>query len=121
MRAIDIITTDYTERKVQHIDVPEWQVQNEGAGPDDPKTKPLRVYWNLLTIEERKKYSGSSGGDVDWFFMMARDEKGERIFTLEDKPKLKMHADAAIITRIVAKMVGINRLTAADVEEAEKN
>lgn len=112
MRAIDAVTGHYNANADRHIDVPEWSVDG----------KPLRVHWRLMTIEQRQKlFSVPDRTDVDIMVSMARDDAGQPMFTLEDKPKLKVAADAAIITRIATKMLGAERITEAQVEAAEKN
>lgn len=111
MSAIEAVVADYQRRKQQHIDVPEWQVDGQ----------PLRIYWDLLTIEQRKKLVATGRTDVDVLVAMAKDSDGKPLFSLEDKPKLKLQADASIITRIAARMLGQLALSDADIEEAEKN
>lgn len=113
MAAIDQVTGHYNANRRQFIDVPEW------AGEDGV---PLRVYWELLTIERRKQLlTMQNRSDVDTLVALAQDADGKPLFGKEDKPKLKLAADAAVITRIAARMLGVGRLSEADVESAEKN
>ncbi|HEY4775884.1 MAG TPA: hypothetical protein VIH40_13820 [Xanthobacteraceae bacterium] len=112
MSVIDQVTAHYAANRQQHIDVPEWGV--DGV--------PLRIYWDLLTVDKRKKiFANEQNSDVDTVVAMACDEQGNKMFDLADKAKLKVAADSALLTRIARKMIGIDRISEAMVEAAVKN
>jgi hypothetical protein len=111
MRAIEAITGHYKQNQKQFIDVPEWG--SDGA--------PLRIYWNLLTVEQRNKLNATGKNDVDGLVMLALDEQGNRMFDLADKPLLLTQADAGIVSRIVAAMLSSTWLTKESVDDAAKN
>ena len=125
MSVIEQVAAHYNANKQQHIDVPEWGVDVEQAGPDGtPRTvrQPLRIYWQLLTVDRRQQvFSQSEHHDVDILVAMAEDQNGKKLFGIGDKPQLKLAADAVVITRVVMKMIGSARLTDAMVDAAEKN
>lgn len=106
MRALEVITGHYEKNEKQSIEVPEWG---------------LTIHWQLLVVEDRTKLTKMAKDDVDILVARALDENGKKMFDLGDKEPLRKKADAAIISRVVAKMIGQTRITDADVEEAEKN
>jgi hypothetical protein len=112
MSIIGRVTAHYNLNRQQFIDVPEWGENGT----------PLRVYWRLLTIEQREKlFAMQNRTDVDILIAMATDADGKPLFDKADKPELRLNADAAIITRIATRMLGADRVTEATVEQAEKN
>lgn len=110
-KAIDAITGHYNGIKEQFLDVPEW---GDGEAP-------LRIYWNRLTIESRRKLLAMGRDEADILVGMAIDRDGTPMFTIEDKPKLRMHADEAVIRRVALAMVGDDAVLKKDVDAAEKN
>jgi hypothetical protein len=109
--AISAITAHYRANEKQHIDVPEWMI--DGV--------PLRIHWNLLTVEERSKLQTAGRNDVDALIALARTSAGEKMFTVEHKGPLLKVADAGIISRVVEKMLASALINAEGREAIEKN
>lgn len=113
MHPIEQITAHFKANETLFIDVPEW------AGADGV---PLRIYWKLLTVEQRRKlHARDDRTDVDVLIAMALDGDGKKMFTIEHKPLLLRHASAEIITRVVEAMLRLTHLTDKLIEDAEKN
>lgn len=102
------------QRSRSLIAVPEW-----GEG------EPLKMYFSVFTCKDastmERKHKGwvtnmTTEAMVDLLIMKAEDEKGETLFTVEDKPFL-MREPYAVMMRIAAQIVG----TVITVEEQEKN
>jgi hypothetical protein len=89
-----------------HIDVPEWQIDG----------KPIRIFWKPLTIVERDEIHAGDGTDLEIFVKKALDEKGERMFTIEDKQHIKRLVAPQIISRVAVRMMQL-----PTIEETEKN
>lgn len=124
MSAIEQVVAHYNTNRRQHLDVPEWgiDIEQEVDGKKTMVRQPLRVFWTLLTVDRRQTLFGAGRrSDVDTLVAMAEDETGAKLFGLADKPELMLNADAIVITRLVLKMVGSERLSEAMVEQAEKN
>ncbi len=111
MGAIDAVTSHYEKNEKQYIDIPEWSV--DGV--------PLRIRWNLLSMERKRKLLSNEADQIEVLVDMAIDENGEQLFDKADKPKLRRKADTAIIARIVNAMLRITVLNTEDLEEAKKN
>lgn len=91
-----------------HLDIPEWVV--DGA--------PMRVYWKPLTVDERASIfdGGVAKDDLEIVMMKAIDADGKKMFTLEDKPALKLSVAPQIISRIAVRMMAL-----PTTEQVEKN
>lgn len=96
------------------IAVPEW-------GED----KPLDMYLSVFTCKDaslmERKHPGwvskmTTEAMVDLLIMKAEDQKGDQLFTVEDKPHL-MREPYALMMRVAAQIVG----SVVTVEEQEKN
>jgi hypothetical protein len=112
MALIDDICAIYDQTCDRHIDVPEWSINGV----------PLRIYWKELTIGRRKKiFARPDRTDVDVLIEMACDEHGKKLFSPDDRVRLREHASAAVITRIAGEMLGISSITQEIIADAEKN
>jgi hypothetical protein len=91
----------------------EWSV-------DGGKT-PLRIFWNPLAITDRSALATLAEGKTahDWYVEVlakhALEESGEKMFSLEDKPKLRMLVDSSVVIRIADAILA--KPKAADVEK----
>jgi hypothetical protein len=87
--------------------IPEWTVDG----------KPVKVFWKPLTCDDQEQIRRQGDGtDIHVFMMKALDEKGERMFTLDDKRSLQIMVAPQIITRVAMKMMELPK-----VEDLEKN
>ena len=111
MRAIDAALAHMRELGTRRLEVPEWK--DEGG-------LPFVVYWKPLTLAEREKiYRGGElklTSYVDVLVMKALDAKGEKMFSLEDAPKMRQAVESSIIQRIALAI-----LTPPALEDVEKN
>ena len=105
--ALDKVVAHFGGLEVAAIDVPEWD---------------MTIYVKPMTLKEqqallRKTKDGDDAtASVETLIMLAKDENGEPLFTLEDKPKLMRAASPDVVGRVAGEI-----LTAHRIEEAEKN
>jgi hypothetical protein len=95
MRAVDRARLHFNALNVRKFYVHEWS---------DDEGKPLVVCALPLTVKDRDKIlrlNGRYGATVECMIhiliLFARDEDGEPLFSLEDKPVLLRQADPAVI------------------------
>jgi hypothetical protein len=112
MSLIDRIRAHYRAPGVLKLEVEEW---GEGG-------KPVVVYYNPINLEERQKFRAAADRDgdvlayVEVLVLKALDEKGGKLFTIEDKRWLRKEADPDVIRRI-----GLRMMMVPSVEDQEKN
>ena len=108
------IAAKRAEKAREVVEVPEW-----GEGDD-----PLRLYFGPVTARDIEKLQRkhprflsdvTMAGMVDMIIEKCEDEKGDKAFTLEDKPIL-MGEPVGLVTRVFSAV-----FSAASVEEHEKN
>ncbi len=113
MKAADFIIQHYKAHERQYEDVPEWK---------DADGKPLRIFWKLMTVAAAEDFAKANASmDLDIFVRFAQDESGKKMFDIEDKNRLRVHADSSIISRLARLMVGPARTLAPIVDDAAKN
>lgn len=111
MKAIDRVTSHFKSLQVSRIEVPEWG--DEG--------KPFVIFVEPFTLRDQGKLqmatrnSNESEMLAELIVMKALDEKGEPLFTIEDKVTLKTRADANVLARVAAKIMS------PPVQDIEKN
>lgn len=110
MSVIDRVKEHFENQGIKKIEVAEWG--EEG--------KPLIIYSKPFTLaEKRNLFKGAKNDDlgvlVDAIVLKARDEKGDKIFKIDDKHTLLNSADPEVIAKVATQM--LNTLT---YEEAEK-
>jgi hypothetical protein len=115
-KALDAATAHYKALGTPHIDVPEWQVPVEGSDP--PKTAPLRIHYTPLTIIERERLLAGEMSDTAVLIARALDDKGQKLFAIEDEPVLRRAVSFHVINRIA---IAISSLPPLTVEDARKN
>ena len=106
MKLIDKAVQHKQSIECEPIEVPEWETT---------------IYYDPVSLEERKQIARRSGGDTYeaaayGLITKAKDKEGNPLFTLDDKPKLMKSVDSSIIERIYLQMNA-----AKSVEEMEKN
>ena len=111
MSVIDRAKNHFAAKDVRVIEVEEWGDNGQ----------PLKVYSKPMTLaEKRKLFNGAKDADigilVDVLIMKARDEKGDALFTLENKRDLLNAVDPEIIGRVASLI-----LADQSVEELAKN
>ena len=104
MKAIDRATAHFSKQTPKVIDVPQWA---------DESGAPLKIFVHPLTVKDRDKLSTiedrvGPGLEliVQGMILHSRDEDGEKLFTLADKPALMNQVDPSIVLSIGAEMFG---------------
>lgn len=99
-----------------YIDVPEWQVPIEGAAEGLPQTKPLRIYYKPLTLQDRALLQKDIEDDNFAALMIARalDETGEKLFEVADEELLKRSVASHVVQRVGILLTSMPKLTVED-------
>ena len=89
-RLIDEAVAHFSNQDIRTIDVPEWNT---------------KLYAKRLTLEDKSRWAKRADGDATDYLIYAciyglHDEKGEQVFSLEDKIKLKKSVDPEVLTRL---------------------
>jgi hypothetical protein len=99
MKAIDRAVEHFKQKPVKRIEVPEW---GDEQGP-------LVIFANPITLREQSRLSKVDGGDAEMLIevlvMKALDGHGEKLFALDDKPKLRSSADPLVVAKIVSQIM----------------
>ena len=100
MKVIDRAKSHFESLGVQHIEVPEWE---------DEHGHPTVIYWNPVTLAEKKKifHSDITGGMVindvavlaDIVIMKSLDKDGKKLFQPEDKLPIMHKVDSDVLAR----------------------
>jgi hypothetical protein len=102
MKIIDRAKSHFESLGVQSIEVPEWQDENG---------KPTIIYWQPITLAEKKKLFNKTenlndaGLLADVVVMKALDKDGNKLFSLEDKLALNHKVDSDVLSKIAVAMV----------------
>ena len=102
MSVIDRAKSHFESLGVHSIEVEEWK---------DAEGKPTIVYWNPITLEEKKKLFSRSDNlnDVgllaDITIMKALDKDGNKLFNTTDKLDIMNKVDSDILAKVAAAMV----------------
>lgn len=112
MRLIDAMVARASDIGLRRVEIPEL------AQPDG---KPYAIWVSPMTILEQRELARRYKDDphsylVGALIMKARDEKGDPVFTLDDKDTLMRRCPASLVQWMAAE---ISR--SSTVEEAEKN
>lgn len=112
MRLIDAMVARAQDLGARRVEVPELK---------QPDGKPYAIFITPMTILEQRELSRRYKDDphsylVGALIMKARDDKGEPVFTLDDKDTLMRRCPASLVQWMAAE---ISR--SASVEEQEKN
>ena len=102
MSIIDRAKSHFESLGVQSIEIEEWK---------DDEGKPTIVYWNPITLAEKKKLFSRSDSlnDVgllaDIVIMKALDKDGNKLFATTDKLDIMNKVDSDVLAKISAAMV----------------
>lgn len=111
MRAIDRAKEHFNSLQVKRIEVPEW---GDKKGPFIIYSKPFTLR-DQGKLQLATKNSNESEMLAELLIMKALDEKGDSLFTIEDKVSLKTQVDAGVLARIASQIMMVNY------QELEKN
>lgn len=114
MKPIDRVKLHFSSIETKVFEVPQWSDENG---------KPLVIHVSPLTVKDREalvKIERQTGPGLELIvhgiISHAKDEKGDPLFTLADKPDLMNRADPAIVVSIGAHM-----FDELDLEAIKKN
>lgn len=107
MSILDSAVEHFSSKKIRAIEVPEWGV---------------KLFAKNLTLDDKSKMlSRSSGNSADYMVYAvifgALNEKGDPVFTLEDKAALKTKVDPEVLSRVANFILDGSK----NEEEREKN
>lgn len=102
MSAIDNAKKHYDSIETKIIEVPEW---------GDSDGNPLKIYCRPITLLEMKKFMASAKDDevemlVYVLIYKALNEKGENLYTIENKHDLLNKVDSGILVRVATEIMG---------------
>ena len=102
MSIIDRAKSHFESLGVQDIEIEEWK---------DDEGKPTDIYWNPITLAEKKKLFSRSDNlnDVgllaDIVIMKALDKDGNKLFHTTDRLDIMNKVDSDVLAKIAAAMV----------------
>lgn len=107
MKLIETAISHFSNKTVRSIVVPEWDVT---------------VYAKPLSLEDKAKWITRSDGDNTDYMVYAlifglMDEKGDSLFDIGDKVKLRKSVDPEIISKLASFVLSSDSTE----EEREKN
>ncbi len=118
MSAIESARAHFAAIGVRHVDVPEWGER----GADGVVTKPLRIYFNPMTLAEKQKLQnvGEREGYIarlaDALIMKALDAQGKPLYTIDDKHALRNGVSPDVLADVVREI-----MSTPTPDEAAKN
>ena len=107
-KLIDQAIAHFSEREIRKMEIPQWGTT---------------IYAKNLTLDDKARWLSRADGDGTDYMIYAvilgtTDEKGEAIFTLEDKVSLRKKVDPDIVSDIANFVLNIEAKTE---DEREKN
>ena len=102
MSVIDRAKSHFESLGTQSMEVPEWK---------DDDGNPTVIYWNPITLSEKKRLFQKSDNlnDVgilaDIILMKAIDKDGKKLFTLEDKIPLMHKVDSDVLAKVATQII----------------
>lgn len=105
-KLIDTAISHFSNREIRSLEIPEWNTT---------------IYAKNLTLDDKARWlvrSNNDGTDYMIYSVIlgATDEKGDPVFSLEDKVKLRKNVDPDIVARIANFILKVE-----DEEDREKN
>ena len=102
MSVIDRAKSHFESLGTQSMEVPEWK---------DDDGNPTVIYWNPITLAEKKRLFQKSDNlnDVgilaDIVLMKALDKNEKKMFNLEDKIALMNNVDSDVLAKVATKII----------------
>ena len=102
MSVIDRAKSHFESLGTQSMEVSEWK---------DDDGNPTVIYWNPITLAEKKRLFQKSDNlnDVgilaDIILMKAIDKDGKKLFTLEDKIALMHKVDSDVLAKVATQII----------------
>jgi len=90
MKLIDTAVSHFSSRAVRSIEIPEWETT---------------LYSKSLTLDDKAKWLARANSDTTDYMVYAvifglTDEKGEAVFTIDDKNKIRRSVDPDLVQRL---------------------
>ena len=106
-KLIDSAISHFSNREIRKLEIPEWETT---------------IYAKNLTLDDKARWlarANSDGTDYMIYAVIfgAMDEKGDPVFDLEDKVKLRRQVDPDIVARLANFVLNIEQ----EEKEREKN
>jgi len=95
----------YKSQAVKRIEIPEW-------GDDDGA---LVVFCQPFTLRDQARIQQSTKGQpqaealAEVVILKLVDENGEKVFSMDDKTKLRTQVDAQVLARVAGQIMGLNQ------------
>ena len=107
MKLIDTAISHFSNKTVRSMVVPEWDIT---------------VYAKPLSLEDKAKWITRSDGDNTDYMVYAlifglMDDKGDTLFDIGDKVKLRKSVDPEVVGKLASFVLGAD----SSEEEREKN
>ena len=107
-KLIDVAVSHFGNKEIRELYVPEWGVT---------------LYSKNLSLDDKAKWMKRSDEDTTNYLVYAvifgiTDEKGDAVFDVGDKVKLRNHVDPDVLSRVANFVL---ESSAVDEEEREKN
>lgn len=108
MSLIDFAVEHFSSKEVRKIEVPEWDTV---------------LYSKNLTLDDRAKWLSRANGDSTDYMVYAvifglTDDKGEPVFDIGDKGKLRRNVDPDIVAKLANFVL---QVAGPEEEDREKN
>lgn len=107
-KLIDVAVSHFSNKEIRELYVPEWGVT---------------LYSKNLSLDDKARWMKRSDEDTTNYLVYAvifgiTDEKGDAVFDVGDKVKLRNHVDPDVLSRVANFVL---ESSAVDEEEREKN
>lgn len=107
-KLIDVAVSHFSNKEIRELHVPEWDVT---------------LYSKNLSLDDKGKWVRRADGDTTDYMVYAvifgcTDDKGEPVFDIGDKVKLRTHVDPEVLSRVANFVLQIDGETE---EDREKN
>jgi hypothetical protein len=93
----------FKSKDIKRIEIPEWETKDG---------KPFVIYAKPLTLAEKRRLSRDRKSDdvtlfADVLLLKAEDDKGNKIFKLDDKHSLMHSTDPDIVARVANQILDV--------------
>jgi len=93
----------FNKKDIKRIEIPEWETKDG---------KPFVIYAKPLTLAEKRRLSRDRKSDdvtlfADVLILKAEDDKGNKIYKLDDKHSLLHSADPDVIMRVANQILEV--------------
>ena len=106
-KLIDLAVSHFSNREVRTLDMPEWET---------------KLYAKNLTLNDKAKWLSRADSDTTDYLCYSvifgvTDEKGDALFDIADKTRLRNNVDPELVSRIANFVLAIPDKAEADREK----